>query len=350
MMKGLVREYGLIVIIIILCMVGYWLFRENKGGILDYSLDVIGERLIAMVDDEASKQLIADRFFRFKDRVMAREVAPEEVEHVVANVLNLSNSGATLTAEQAELMLQFASVEPEETLLPVPDLSETAGGIEPAPSDSIEAPDLSSTLAAVTPEPPAPSDAPEPLEPVEIEDLNALGDRLESMLSLNEVIQEAIEERAAQRQELVQHIRFRFDNGLHIDIDAGMSDEMKRVEFKRLAEEVQKLEEKRMVVWRKNMGDEWRAERERVRHELRSVVALRGRQPRLARRTMERIKYLEALKHLEEMGYRPMLSDSLREVFEEQFEAAMERWEEALDAQLEEIEEAAKEEAEGQQN
>ena len=107
-MKRFLREYGVVVVVIIAGMVGYTIFYENKEEILTGSLDVIRERLVAMIDDVSSRDVVARHFDRFQEKVLAQEVPPAEVANIAANVLNLSNSGSTITPEQAALMLEFA--------------------------------------------------------------------------------------------------------------------------------------------------------------------------------------------------------------------------------------------------
>ena len=53
-MKNLFGEYGLIIILIVVAMVGYLVVRGNEEDILARSLDGIRDRLVAMVDDEAA--------------------------------------------------------------------------------------------------------------------------------------------------------------------------------------------------------------------------------------------------------------------------------------------------------
>ena len=283
-MKGYLREYGLIVVVILLGIVGYAIVRENKSELLTGSLDTIRNRLVAMVDDVSGREAVARHFDQFQEKVMAHEVPPEEVENIAANVLNLSNSGSTLTPEQAALMLEFASSAAEVTLRP-------------------------------------------PAAPVEPAALAALADRLESMIAFDVEVHEAMADRQADRQELTQHIRYRVEEGLRIDIDPAMTEAMKQ----RLASQVDRLEKRKMVVWRRNMAEEIRAERERARYELRSVAALKRRPPREVRVAMKR---LESLKHLEVLGYRPMLSDSVKREITIHIEGALAEIGEDLEAVL----------------
>lgn len=228
---------------------------------------------------------------------MAQEVSPEEVENIAANVLNLSNSGSTLTPEQAELMLEFASAPAEATLLPVamaPD-----GATPPTPT--------------APPTAPAPATPPTPIDPTR---LAALAERLASMIAFDVEVHEAMADRQANRRDMARHIRYRVDQGLHIDIDAEMATAMTQ----RLASRVERLEKRKMIVWKQNMAEEMHADRERARHELRSVEALKKHPPRQVRMAMH---HLESLKHLEALGYRPLLSDSLKQQITAHLEAAL---------------------------
>lgn len=299
-MKRFFREYGLVAVLIALGMVGYAIFRENK---LDGSLDEIRARLVSMID-ESSREAVARHFDRFQEKVLAHEVPPEEVENIAANVLNLSNSGSTLTPEQAALMLDMAASAPEITLLPsLADADETA------------------PLAAVAPRPPAP---PLPVEPVALDDL---GERLESMLAFDAEVRKVMDARRADRREMARHVRYRFDEGLHIDIDVEIDEAMKQ----QLARQVERLEKQKMIVWKRNMDEEMRAERERARRDLRTVAALRKRPPRDARVAMH---HLEALKHLETLGYRALISDSVKHEIDLQLEGALAALEQELKAAM----------------
>ncbi len=331
-MSKLFREYGLVIIIILVGIVGYLTLRGNEQDILSSSLDGIRNRLVAMVDDVTSREAIAAHFDRFKDKVMAKEVSPEEVENMAANVLNLSNSGSTITPGEAEMMINHASFAPEATLLPTPE--------PPEPSEA----DPTPPVAVAPPAPPTPLASPEPTALPTPRDLSDLGERLETMLAFNVEIEKVMDERQDHREEMARHVRYRFEEGMHIDLDMAMTDEMKQ----RIAREAQRLEARMRVVWKQNMAEELQVERERARRELRSVVALKKRPP--LRVMVGNVESLESLKHLEAMGYRVMLSDSIKreikvhlevalEALGEDLEEAMEAHDEALEEQMEALEE-----------
>ena len=340
-MSKLFREYGLILILILVGIVGYLTLRGNEQNSLAHSLDGIRNRLVAMVDDVASREAIAAHFDRFKSKVLGQEVSPEEVESMAANVLNLSNSGSTITPEEAELMLDMASSAPEVTLLPTPEAPEP-GVPDPTP------------LVPAPPAPPTPLVSPTPAVLPTLRDLSDLGERLETMLIFNVEIEKVMDEHRDHREEMARHIRYRVEEGLHVVLDMAMTDEMKQ----RIGREAERLEARMRVVWKQNMAEETRMERERARRELRSVVALRKRPSREVRVrvgtpvwvVLSNLESLESLKHLEAMGYRAMLSDSIKheimvhlevalEAAHEHIEEAMEATDESLEEQMEALEE-----------
>jgi len=207
-MKSLLKEYGIIAVLIVVAVGGYLLVDRNKEDILSYSLDAVGTRLVSLVDDEESKRQIARAFDSFKRRVANDEVSSEQVELVAANILNLSTSGARITPEDAELILNLN----EEALLA--DL--------PAP----EPPDAGSTMsvgrsdtAPSVPEPDSPERPARPAEPARPSefriDARALATRIESMVGVAEAMERTIRIDSVARR----HVLFSPSNGLHVEID-----------------------------------------------------------------------------------------------------------------------------------
>ena len=104
-MSELLREYGVIAVLMVVALSGYFLIGDRRGELMDYTLDMVGSRLIELADGEEEKDRIANQFARFSERVQRDEVSPQMVEIVAANVLNLRARGAVITPEEAELML-----------------------------------------------------------------------------------------------------------------------------------------------------------------------------------------------------------------------------------------------------
>lgn len=350
LVKKMLREYALVIVVIIVGLVGYGIFREKKHDILAASLDAVRDRLVAMIDDEASRRLVAVRFDRFKERVLANEVPPDEVANVAANVLNLSNSGSTITPEQADLILNFAALAPEATLLPeaerpAPEENEAVDGGEADPAVASAAPAPTPAPVPGVPASPIASARSKPAAPAA---LNTLGERLESMLAFDGEVRKALAIRTTQRPELARHIRYRYDmeGGLQVDLDAEVAETVKR----ELTRQARQLERRQMVVvWKHNMEAALQAEREHARRALQSLAALRQRPQGVGVTVTAQVEALESLKRLETLGYRPMLPDSVQhrikvylevvlEAAEAQSEAAQEAHEAATEAQLEALE------------
>ncbi|GEM_PF-1063278 len=104
-MTGFWREYGLIALLIAVSLTGYFMIGDRRADIVDYTLDMLGNRLVQLASDDASREEIAASFARFSERVERNEVSSEEIETVAANVLNLSARGAIITPQDAQLVL-----------------------------------------------------------------------------------------------------------------------------------------------------------------------------------------------------------------------------------------------------
>lgn len=213
-MKSIWKEYGLILLLIVVAVGGYLIVDRNKEDILAYSLDAIGTRLVSLVDDDVAKRRIALAFESFKSRVANDEVSQEQVELVAANILNLSTSGARITPEDAELILNLN----EEALLadlPVPAsgvgvTAETVGA-DPAPDPAPEPDPPAAPSAPATPGAMAPV---RPPSVVRI-DARALASRIEAMVD----VAESMERMVPADSVIGKFMIFSPENGLHLQID-----------------------------------------------------------------------------------------------------------------------------------
>lgn len=200
-MNTIWKEYGIIAVLIVIAVGGYLIVDRNKEDILAYSLDAIGTRLVALVDDDVSKRRIALAFDSFKRRVANDEVSSEQVELVAANILNLSTSGARITPEDAELILNLN----EEALLadlPVPDPASHSASEPELPS----APTTPPTPDAAAPDRPPPA--------VKINS-RALASRIEAMVD----VAESMERTVPADSVIGKFMVFSPENGLHLEID-----------------------------------------------------------------------------------------------------------------------------------
>jgi len=219
-MKNILREYGVIGALLVIAVGGYFLIGDRPEDILAYSLDAIGNRLTALVADDSSKAEVADAFDRFKARVDSNEVAPEQIETVVASVLNLTVSGASLSTEEAEMVLDLAT----ETMalnLPMPQMPDVA---------NLPTPPLPTTPF------PAPEEKPSWFELDETRRAD-VGTRVSAMIKFADQMPVVAESDAGGRRSK-NYYRFDYEDGLHVVIDSLTESLLKLESFSELATEL----------------------------------------------------------------------------------------------------------------
>ena len=210
-MKAALREYGLILGLIVISISGYLLFSQHKEDILAYSLDVLGTKLVSLIDDESARARVALAFDRFEEQALNNEISPSQVQFVAANVLNLANSKARLSPEEAELVLTLQS-ESDENQLPSPQSPTTP------PSPKVKK-DLDAARAK-------------------------LADNINSMIIFADVA-------AHEDTTSVRFFRFESgDQGLHVVIDPDIDN---NVQTKRFSVVRDMLAEKNLVKWEKEL-------------------------------------------------------------------------------------------------
>lgn len=216
-MPAFFREYGVIIALMIVALSGYFLIGDRRGEIVDYTLDMLGTRLVELASGDDEKAEIARQFAEFSDRVERQEVSPEVVESVAANVLNLRARGAIITPEEAELML---FQEPEIRL--------------PSPADSGR---VRTRVYTVHSGP----------DPVARMDLRELGQRMSVMFELADAYGSRADSSASR-------LRFSRDgSGIHVLIDPGMTGELEAQGMNVLTE---KMREKDWVRWEENLAEQ----------------------------------------------------------------------------------------------
>ncbi|QXD16993.1 hypothetical protein GQ464_008685 [Rhodocaloribacter litoris] len=231
-MRNLWREYGLIVALIVVAMAAYLVYNQHRERLLASSLDLIGSRLVAMVEgSENHRGTVARLFDQFKKQVLQREVTPVQVEYVAANVLNLSSSGAKLTPEEVRLVLEPA-------LASVPDAVPATPPAAPAPSTPSPAPSMAD-----------------------------VGRRIGEVLAFETRLRSLLSEDPALHEKLAGHIQFHFDGGLRVVIDEDVPARLTRAERERFLAAVRALEEGRRVRWEKHLADALQAQRARTEAE-----------------------------------------------------------------------------------
>jgi hypothetical protein len=200
------RDFGLILSLgLIIAVASYWFVKEVPMDGVEHYVDLLGDKLMALIPEEQEKQEMAAIYDEFKTKVKEKKISPENVEQVASAIINLSNTGDFLSLSDAEALIQIA--------------------ISSVPVDSfdiIHVPDIEAT-------------------PEEWEDLE---DRLGSVHRIE--------------KELQNHIiftpetpmpRYRVDEKLNIIIDRRVKVDLKKEQF------LKELEEDERVFWTDSMAE-----------------------------------------------------------------------------------------------
>jgi hypothetical protein len=195
-------NFGLILSLGLLISVGsYWFVKKVPVDGIEFYIDLMGEKLMALVPQEQEKHDLSLRYDQFKEKVREKKVDPEKVEQMASAIINLSNANDTLTLIEAESLIEMA--------VPIPRGEEPLLHIEPQPEEWVE-----------------------------------LNDRLNRVYELDEQLKE---KKIIFPREPV--ITYRVDEDLNVIIDSRVRPELEREEV------LKKLEIENRIVWIDNMEE-----------------------------------------------------------------------------------------------
>ena len=288
------RKIGIILFVLMISAGIYLVFyaeKEVREDVLEYSLNLMGDKLFAMVPEGPEKTKLNELYNDFKQRAVEGEVAPEQIEHVAANILNVSNSDSTLTPQQAEVVLLSALMAPKPPIPPIPQVL------------------------------PVPEEPAVPEVPHEVERWEGLGERIKTMFEFNENMRRTMKEHAIKHRELARQIHYQVKDGLQLALDARLRARFKGREFRRLARELRHLEKERLLEFRQNLAEELEKEMEEVHKELESLhESLEELKKEQAYEALKSLESLKRLEHLKDMSV--VDPDSIRKVVEESLREA----------------------------
>ena len=251
---------------------------------------------VESADDETRESL----FDQFVSRVQAEEVAPEEVEKVAANILNLRNQNVTLTPEQAESVISLSLYAPDSAV-------------------SFEWDSMWEMTGAL----PKRRFPPRRRKPIDPDRLKALGERLKIAFESDDKMNEIF----VVSPEIRKLIRFRLEDGLKVAIDMGVKEAIDAGKFEQLARDLGRLEQQKMLIWQKDLAHEMKIRMERRHKELENIHELTklGHLEKMKEfHALRRLESLESLKQLEALGFVPNFdSDSIRIVIEKSVKEAI---------------------------
>lgn len=276
-MKKFWKEYGLVGVLVVVAVGGYFLLGENREDILALSLDSIGDRLMELVDDREAKARTADTYANFKAKVAAKEVTPDQFERIAANVLNLSTSGAKLSPEDVEMVLSLA-MEGEVNVLPIPDAPFESTG-ETGDLTPIEtAPDVSTHTWTLATE-------------------EEVGARVSAMVAFSDKMKQ-MAVAAKQADETNLHVQYVVNDGIQVVVDSVISI-WQDSELQALTAD---LDREKRVIWNKNLADAQRKHFEQLKTQREKIAVTRGGGVNLSPPEAKKIMALERLNRLQEKG------------------------------------------------
>ncbi len=281
-MENALKKIGFLMLTLVLTAGIYWLVFVDKAtrqDALEYSLNLLGKKLLAMVPDTTDKQPVQTLYDQFVQQATYQQIPAERIERVAANILNLSNADAAVTPEQAEAVLRWAMNEPVQVVR--------------SGESTIVISGLRTTAeATVAPPPPPPRPRPE--------DLKKTGERIKAMYTFNLALQKAMEEQQQLNDQRLKMV-YRVDDGLKIVVDPKLKLQFASPENKQLYITLQRLEKEKQLIWQENWQQEIQKQQEQLQQQLEKLKELQNL------RQLESLKSLEALKNLEVLSTLPAI-------------------------------------------
>ncbi len=278
-MSKTLKKVGYLMVTVALTAVLYWLFFVDSGSkqdVLEYSLNMLGKKLMAMMPDTSNTQPVATLYDDFMARAKNKEIPPEKIELVAANILNLSKLDTVISPQEAELVIRWSLAEPVELKEVAPDTNGHSPSV-PAPSRPFRRADI----------PP--------------EQWRMIGERIRSANRFNDEYQKAMKQyREAGVDPQFQYL-FHVEDGLRIAIDSTMKQHFDQRKFREMQKHLHELERQRVIVWQKDLHQKIMRDMELRRKEMESLERLNQLQQ------LERLKALEALRSLDNLKKLPAL-------------------------------------------
>lgn len=286
-MKEYLRDLAMYCGVLVVALSAFLVYRHYQSDVLDFSLDLIGGKLLAMVPEGADRQKIAALFDTFKERVAEKQVSSAQIENVAANVINLSNSGARLSPVQAASVLNLAILAPAAALAAADSLPPVAALIDsfhirvPAPPDSTS--------------------------------FKALGKRLKVMIEIDREIQESLAESEHQAGRPHARMHYYFDNKMKLQMDAGLRDRFLNIRERGLRQAIKFAEKDSLLVWQDHLPEMIEARRKLQQEKLQALAREVPAAGTFA--APPNIRAIYEIRRLQTLGYMPRVDvDSLEQV------------------------------------
>ena len=216
------RDFGLILSLGLIIAIGsYWFVKEMPMDGIEHYIDLLGDKLMALIPEEQEKQELVAIYDDFKTKVREKKISPENVEQIASAIINLSIASDSLTLSEAEALIQIA----------IREVNVDGNGL-------IHVPEVEAT-------------------PEEWEDLS---DRLSSVYQLEEQLKDHV---IVAPETPMPH--YRVDKKLNIIIDSRVKADLKRENL------LKKFEEEEHVFWKDSVAENMEKDLQKLEVELRAL-------------------------------------------------------------------------------
>ncbi len=229
-MLNTLKNIGFIFLVMVISIGIYWFLYLDKSesqDALDQALNILGEKLLAMVPEKEGREGVEITYKQFMENADQQKIPSESIEKMAAQILNLSNEQKKLTPEQAKEIIRASQYAPV---------------IGPAKSSGYSVASNTHPKAGL----------PKPPSPQALEDL---GKRIRIIAQFN---QDFKKELKAEQQDKMQEFQFRIDNDLRIRMDRTLKNKIHQREYQRLARDLRSLEKKQILVWQSLPNDSFK--------------------------------------------------------------------------------------------
>ena len=106
-----IRDLGFSFTLLFLIAVGiYWIMDQLQKDYLDQYISILGDKLVTLVPESSEKRALNDLFDQFRTKVENKEVSPQQVEQIAAEIFNLSNLSDSISLAEAEELIRLPEV------------------------------------------------------------------------------------------------------------------------------------------------------------------------------------------------------------------------------------------------
>lgn len=113
-MINLLKKIAFFILIMTISIGFYWVLyldKDSKQDSLEYALRLIGNDLLAKVEDTDDRRIVQNRYDEFLKSAQDKKIPPEKIEEIAVKILNLSRAETTLTTDDAEKLFAFTDID-----------------------------------------------------------------------------------------------------------------------------------------------------------------------------------------------------------------------------------------------